>query len=145
LLQLFGSNVEKKDEKNITITLSPDMLDKKRNKEDDFGMTEMLLSMTSALDLGDEKKHLGPAQKLKEKLDIIAEIPAGGKKSKGFFTKFYIPFFKQMRADSLTQTAAYIIYGSSTEEELKNWIRENKTSIDAFYSWLQNYAWVKNE
>jgi tetratricopeptide (TPR) repeat protein len=143
-LQLIGSNVEKKDEKNITITLSPDVLDKKRNKEDDFGMTEMLLSMNVALDLGDEKKNLGPAQKLKEKLDIIAGISAGGKK-KGFFTKFYLPFFKQLSADSLAQTAAYIIYGSSAEEEIQNWIKENKTSTDAFYSWLDNYAWIKNE
>jgi hypothetical protein len=106
----------------------------------------MMLSMNVALDLGDEKKNLGTAEKLKEKLDIIAGIISESKKNKqGFFTKFYIPFFKQMRADSLTQTAAYIIYGSSSEEEIKNWIKENKTSIDRFYSWLENYAWVKEE
>jgi tetratricopeptide (TPR) repeat protein len=145
-LQLIGSNVEKKDEKNITITLSPDFMDKKKNKEDDFSMTEMMLSMNVALDLGDEKKNLGPAQKLKEKLDIIAGINIGGKKSKqGFFTKFYMPFFKQMRADSLLQTAAYIIYASSAEEEIKNWLKVNKPSTDAFYTWMENYAWIKNE
>lgn len=146
LLQLLGSNVEKKDDKNITITLSADVLDKKKNKEDDFHMTELMLSMSSALDLGTEKKDVGPAQKLKDKFGMIATISVEGKRSKqGFFTKFYVPFFKQMKADSLLETASYIVYSSSTQEEIKNWVQENKTKVDAYYTWLDSYVWVKKE
>jgi tetratricopeptide (TPR) repeat protein len=146
LLQLLGSNVEKKDEKNITITLSPDVLDKKRNKEDDFHLTELTLSLSAALDLGEKKKDLGPAQKLKDKLEVIGSISAEGKKSKqGFFTQFYVPFFKQMKADSLLETVSYILYASSTHEEIKNWIEANKTKVEAYFTWRDSYVWVKKD
>lgn len=146
LLQLLGSNVEKKDDKNITITLSADALGKKKSGPDDFHMTELMLSLSSAVDMGIEKKDVGPAQKLQDKFEVIATISAEGKKSKqGFFTKFYVPFFKQMRADSLLETVSYVVYSSSDNEQIKNWTKENKARVDAFYTWLDGYAWVKKE
>lgn len=146
LLQLLGSNVERKDEKNITIMLSPGALDKKKNVPDDFHMAELMLSMSSAVDMGIEKKNVGPAQKLMDKFEVFATIGTEGKKSKqGFFTRFYVPFFKQMNADSLLETASYIVYSSSTQEEIKNWVQENKARMDAFYTWLDSYEWVKKE
>jgi len=140
---LLGSNVEKKDEKNIVISLSPGMLDTKTQKEDDFHLTEMTLILGRALDLEESKKNLNIAEKLKAKLDVIGVID--GSTKKGFYTSFYVPFFKQMHTDSLMRTAAYIMYASLDNKEVKSWLEENKSQIEEFYKWVNKYAWIKEE
>jgi tetratricopeptide (TPR) repeat protein len=142
LASLLGSNVEKKDEKNIVITMSPDMLDTKTKKEDDFHITEVTLTLGSALDLGD-KKDLNIAEKMKGKLDVIGVIDDS--KKKGFFTSFYVPFFKQMHADSLMRTAAYIMYASADDKDVKSWLDQNKSQVEAFYTWVEKFGWKKEE
>jgi Tfp pilus assembly protein PilF len=146
LLELLGSNVEKKDDKNITISLTMDAAKPKRNKEDDFQMTELTLSMQQALFLGD-KKDLSPAQKLKETLEVIAVIDPGKKnKKKGFFTKFYVPFFNKMFADSsMLETASYIMHSSGNNVEISEWLRQNKPRVEAFYKALEEYRWIKED
>ncbi|AEW00094.1 hypothetical protein A4D02_28830 [Niastella koreensis] len=143
LSSLLGRNVEKKDEKNITISLSPDLLDTKSKKEDDFHITELTLTFGSALDLGESKKDVNIAEKMKEKLDIIGVIDES--KKKGFFTTFYVPFFKEMHRDSLMRTAAYIMNASADNKDVNNWLEQNKSHVEEFYKWVDNYAWRKEE
>jgi len=143
LSSLLGSNVEKKDEKNIVISMSPDMLDTKSKKEDDFHLTELTLTLGSALDLGESKKDLNIAEKMKEKLDVIGVID--GSKKKGFFTSFYVPFFKQMHTDSLMRTAAYIMSASADNKDVNSWLEQNKSHVEEFYIWVDKYAWTKKE
>jgi hypothetical protein len=143
LSRLLGSNVEKKDEKNITISLSPDLLDTKSKKEDDFHLTELTLTFGSALDLGESKKDLNIAERMKEKLDIIGVISES--KKRGFFTTFYVPFFKQMHTDSLMRTAAYIMSASADNKDVNSWLEQNKSTVGEFYKWVDNFAWRKEE
>lgn len=140
---LLGKNVEKKDEKNIIISLSPALLDTTTKKEDDFHITELTLTFGSALDMGEKKKDLNIAEKLKEKLDIIGVIDDS--KTKGFYTTFYVPFFKQMHTDSLMRTAAYIMYASTDNKEVQSWLEQNKSHIAEFYTWADKYAWKKED
>jgi tetratricopeptide (TPR) repeat protein len=140
---LLGSNVEKKDEKNITISLSPDLLDTKSKKEDDFHITELTLTLGRALDLDESKKDVNIAEKMKAKLDIIGVIDES--KKKGFFTSFYVPFFKQMHTDSLMRTAAYIMNASADNKDVNSWLEQNKSHVEEFYKWVDNFAWRKEE
>ncbi|MGB8190996.1 MAG: tetratricopeptide repeat protein, partial [Chitinophagaceae bacterium] len=102
LLHLLGSNVKQEDEKNVTITLSPQQLDTKERGEDDFHMTEFLLTMRAALDNSEKYKDMPAAQKLKDKLELIVTHDAelNKKNKQGFFTRYYLPFLKQMKEDN---------------------------------------------
>jgi tetratricopeptide (TPR) repeat protein len=140
---LLGSNVKKKDEKNIVISMTPDLLDTKSKKEDDFHITELTLTLGSALDLEESKKDINIAEKMKGKLDVIGVI--NDSKKKGFFTSFYVPFFKEMHNDSLMRTAAYIMHASTNDQGVRNWLDENKSQVEKFYMWLNKYAWRKED
>ena len=142
MLKLLGSNVEKKDEKNITISLSPAALDTKDRGEDDFHMAELMISMRSALDYDDKYKDLPPAQALKDKLEMLV-VGDDGKNTgkKGFFRIFYIPFLTKMKTDSLLETACHIMYTSSRDAANTQWLADNKSKVDDFTKWMAAYKW----
>jgi hypothetical protein len=145
LLQLLGSNVKQEDEKNVTITLSPQQLDTKERGEDDFHRTEFLLTMQSALDHSEKYKDMPAALKLKEKLELIVTHDAelNKKNKQGFFTRYYLPFLKQMKENNVMETACYIMYTSSDDAATAKWLEENKTKVEEFYKWLEAYKWIK--
>lgn len=144
LMKLLSSNVQQKDEKNITINLSPDLFDTKKQGEDDFHIAEMTISLKAANDFDDKRKDLNTAQKLKGKLETLAVIDAGKKKSKkGFFSRLYVPFFNQMHKDNYLETASYIICSSDGEESVNKWIKENQDKVNDFYKWFKNVEWAK--
>ena len=143
LLNLFGSNVQQKDEKNISITLSPSALpSKKKNGADDFSIQEMTITFQSALDYDEKYKNQNVAEKLKRKLEVFVDA-SGDKNSKGFFTSTYIPFFKQLSADSLLETAAYYMYASSDDEKVRSWLQNNPDKVTSLTGWLKGYKWSK--
>lgn len=145
MLQLLGSNVEKTGDKNVTITLTPQALDTKEKGEDDFHLTEFMLTMDAALDHDEKRKDLDAAQRLKGKLELIVTHDAELKRKnrKGFFTTFYLPFLQEMKNKDLLETAAYIMYSSSDDEAVRTWLQANQAKMDAFYEWMKDYKWVK--
>lgn len=144
MLQLLGSNVKRTDEKNITVSLSPAVLDSKNGGEDNFHLAELMISMRSALDYDDKYKDLPIAQGLEDKLEMLIPADATKKnKGRGFFTNFYIPFLEAMKTDSLLGTACHIIYTSSADMANKKWLEDNKGKVDAFAKWMSLYAWNK--
>jgi hypothetical protein len=70
LLGILKANVEKKDEKNITINISPEAVNGKERGEDDFRQVEMMISFSTAADLG--KDSLSAMKKLEDKLGYFA-------------------------------------------------------------------------
>ncbi len=145
LLQLLSSNVEKKDDKNINITLSPGALEDKKGAEDDFHLIELMVSMSGALDYDEKNKDKSPAQRLEDKLEFLATADGVVKsKKKGFFTNFYIPFFAAMKAGNYLETASNIMYSSSGDEANRKWLDENQNKVQAFNKWLEGYKWTLN-
>jgi len=144
VLQILKSGVQKKDDKNISITLAPEALDTKRGGEDNFHSAELMIAMASALDYDDKHKDLPTALKIKDKLEML--VSAAGidaNKKSGFFTGFYIPFFKAMKAGNFLETASYILHSSSGDAVTKKWLEENKAKVDEFNEWMSNYSWPK--
>jgi tetratricopeptide (TPR) repeat protein len=138
LLKVLGSNVEQKDSKTVNISLSPDAL--KESGEDDFHLTELTLTLQTSLDYSEEYKDLRPEQKLMNKLSLLAGISSS---KKGFFTKFYVPFFAEMKEEDFLETASYIIYASNEEAGNKKWIDDNMGKVKEFYQWMNDYKWNK--
>lgn len=141
LLQLLGSNVEKKDEKNISITLSPDAMKDKKGKEDDFHLVEMMISLNAALDYDEKFKNMPPPEKLKNKLEAFASLEGKGEK-KGFFTRFYVPLLADMEKNDRLLTACYIMYTTAADGTAKKWLNDNKSKVDDLYKWLNAYRWT---
>lgn len=128
-LLMFG--VTKTGEKSTSITLS-DLGGTK--KEDDFHLAEMAMSMDAALDQGDEHKGLTDIQKLKSKYVLMTSALKDNKD--GFFTDFYLPMFRSMKADGHLETAVRIIVISDKEEDNLVWFREHENVSDKFYTWF---------
>jgi tetratricopeptide (TPR) repeat protein len=73
VLQILKSGVQKKDDKNISITLAPEALDTKRGGEDNFHSAELMIAMASALDYDEKHKDLPTALKIKDKFDMLLD------------------------------------------------------------------------
>lgn len=144
LLNLAGSNVEKKDAKNITISLPSKLVDSTVKMEDDFRSTELAMSMLAALDLSKKDKK-NVAEKLSEKLSmIIGTIVERQKENNqsGFYTSFYVPFLKSLKEQGYLETAGYIMCTSSDEKDVKKWLSKNTGKVDELYSYMRDYKWT---
>jgi Tfp pilus assembly protein PilF len=140
LLQLLGGNVQQKDDKVINITM--DMSNMNDKTPDNFRSVEMLMSLTAASDYTEENKDKDVAQKLKRKLSIFPSASSGDKaKRKTFFHDYYLPFLEDMKTDNVLETACYIIYSSSEDTAVQQWLTANKNKVEAFYKWFGEYRW----
>jgi tetratricopeptide (TPR) repeat protein len=145
LLNLAGSNVEKKDAKNISISLPSELVDSTIKMEDDFRSAELAMSMMAALDLSKKDKK-NVAEKLSEKLSMIVGLITERQKENnqpGFYSSFYVPFLKSLKEGGYFETAGYIMCTASEEKDVKKWISKNKGKIDELYSYMRGYKWTE--
>jgi hypothetical protein len=144
-LNLAGSNVEKKDAKNISISLPSELVDSTIKMEDDFRSAELAMSMMAALDLSKKDKK-NVAEKLSEKLSMIVGLITERQKENnqpGFYSSFYVPFLKSLKEGGYFETAGYIMCTASEEKDVKKWISKNKGKIDELYSYMRGYKWTE--
>jgi tetratricopeptide (TPR) repeat protein len=139
---LLASNVARGDGKNVTITLSPSLLETKQKGPDDFHMQEFMISLRSAMDSDEKFKDLDAAQKLQGKLEIFCTKEVQNQ-SRGFFTQKYIPLLAALQKDSLMETATHLMYSSSNDKKIIQWLDDNKEKVNSLNSWLKAYAWNK--
>lgn len=142
---IMGANV-KKDGNNISIMLSPDMLDTKKNKkdEDNFRTQELIFTFSTALDNSKEADSIAhtPAEKFDMKLQLlINSLKEGAKDGKGFYWKHYVPFFIALKENSKTAIFSRLVYLSSGDEENSKWLEEHEQEVSDFYDWLKAYKW----
>ena len=89
------------------------------------------------------EKNLSAAEKLKSKLELFGNAELTKADAAGFFTEFYIPFFKQLNKDKQLLTACYIINATSDDPKTKKWLDKNKQTVKEFYDWLKDYKWTE--
>jgi len=141
LLQLLKGKVEKTGEKAITINISPDLLSdvnkKGKPKPNDFSSTELILSMSAALDYDDKYKNNKAVEKFIRKMETIcSSLGETGKNSSGFYWEQYVPFLVEMKKNNLVETFAYIAFASTETEDVANWLKAHSSETDHFYEWL---------
>lgn len=134
LQEIFGSNVQQKDEKNITISVSPDMLDTKEKGEDDFHQTAFMLTMAGALDHSEVSKVITPAQLMEKKLEILAEIKVS---KKGFFSNFYVTLLSDLQSAKLLETASHVILLSDKADADQQWLQDHQDKAEEYTKWME--------
>lgn len=139
--KILSANVTRQDEKNTTITLSmPDT--KAKRKDNDFSAVEMAMSLSSALNGTDKYKDETPVQQLLRNLEMVfSSLSVGLKDGKGFFWKFYAPFFVQLNKENRQEVLAHLVYATSGNVLNEVWMQDNQKAIAEFNDWVMAYEW----
>ena len=134
-LALLNAAVQKKDEKNITITIDPNA----RKEEGDFGVLEMSLAMAAAVAQSPDKKPSseaeGVAGQITTTLDMITEI-GNQQDAQQYIWQNVIPFFSAMHERKLTEPFAYVAISSLDLPGTKEWITQNQAEVERLIKWL---------
>ena len=140
---LVTKGVQQKDSGNVSISIDAALLDdKKKKRENDFSNTELIFSLTSAMDNSEPFKNENDAERLKRKLDfLVSSMNEGKRKGRGFFWDFYVPFFTEMKSKEFLGTACYVVHAGAGKEEIKQWIKDNEDKVTDFYAWVKAYSW----
>lgn len=131
----LGLGVEKKDDKNINITIALPS-----SKEDDFGPAEMMLSLLAA------SKHTEKNEN-KTEMEMFVETNKGlfsvlgelkEKKHKGLWWDLYVTQFYDLVKSGHQEAFSYYISQSTNAEPVNKWIAENKEKMQQLMDWIKN-------
>lgn len=150
LKELLMQGVKKTGENAISVNIDPKDLDaddkSEKRKENNFNSTNMILSMTSALDFDDKNKDKTEVENFIRKMETIcASLSETRKTNYGFYWEYFAPYFVELKKNNLLEPFAYIVFASSDDEYIKNWIKNDKTELDKFYNWSKEYKWTNNK
>ncbi|MEQ8881573.1 MAG: tetratricopeptide repeat protein [Cyclobacteriaceae bacterium] len=129
--QLTGS--AERDGNNINI-----LVPASKNKKEDFSAAALMLSMFGAMNLSDENKDQTPEEQFvtntKSFFTILGELK--GKKKRGLWWKFYVPFFYDLARTDHLETYCYYISQSSNQNAI-TWLDSHIDRIEALDQWLR--------
>lgn len=149
LKEMLGAGVEKTGKKSVTISLDPNLLadttkDGKPN-ENSFAITDMILTMSSALDYDKKNKKKSEVELFKEKFETLcSSVEEQQANNHGFYWSYYVPYYIEMKKQGLVEPFAYIVYATSGEKEVEKWLNDHEKEVRKFYTWAANYDWGKN-
>lgn len=140
---IMGAHVTKKDSENITISVSPDMLEVDKNKQkENFSSAELLLSLNSALDYDSINVNKTGVEKFIRKFTTLCGYLQETKNDHdGFYWNYYVPYFSEMNDKKLITTFAYIAFTSSKDIDVTFWLDAHKTEVAEFYKWSGEFKW----
>ena len=143
--EIMYGNIKKSDNgSGTTITINSGLLDKKnKKKENDFSAAEMMMGLMVVSTNDKQLDKADDAEKLSLQLQlIINSISVGVKDGKGFYWKFYVPFFIAVKQKEYMSTFAHIVLANKNDGAINKWLADNKDKVDDFYFWLRNYKWI---
>lgn len=148
LEKISKANVEQTGKNSISINLNSRMLDdtatNRKEKENNFRTTELILSMTSALDFDKKNSKKTDVEQFIRKFETVcSSIEETKKDNYGFYWDYYVPYFIEMNKKKLLEPFAYIAFATSDKENISKWLKSHQTEIDKFYEWSKNYNWDK--
>jgi len=144
--KIMGAYVTKNDDKNITINVSPDMLDVNKKKEkNNFSGAELLLAISSAADNDSTSANKTDVEKFIRKFTSLCQyLKEAEKDNYGFYWDYYVPYFTEMDDKGLTEVFAYIAFASSEDPTVKVWLDSHKADVTGFYKWSDEFRWRIN-
>ena len=145
--KIMKSNIKASGDKDVTINISPDMLDteNKKQKLNNFSSVEFMLAMTSAVDYDSSMSDKPEVQKFLAKFNgVCSSLKSSEKNNYGFYWDYYVPYYIEMKDKDLTETFAYIVFSSSGDPGVTSWLDLHKTEVDNFYKWSEKFAWKIN-
>ncbi len=143
--ELVFSNVENTGGYSISISLPSESLEElgsEGKSESDFRSIELMLSMQSALDLGENQKEIAVVEQFERKLNAMFTVLGESKKgNSGFYWEFLAPYFIALTNKKFDKVLAYLVFSNQNDEQVEFWIKENKNKIRSFYEWSAGYNW----
>jgi len=149
--QLLGQGVEKTGENSVTINMSTELLKQvngRKNKPDNFGQADMLLTMAAALDHDEKNKDKTPTARLTEKLGSLCRSLAEQQPAsrQGFAWEYYAPFFITLEKAGYVPTLAYLIQSSRTDQaDVQQWLQQHPSEVKELQEWAAAYVWPKGK
>ena len=143
--ELMFSNIEKTGDHSISITLPSQSLEEMGSAEKteySFRSIELILSMQSALDLGENQSELTHVDRFEKKLNSMFESLDESKKgNSGFYWEFLAPYFIELGKNNYENVLAHLVFFNHKDDNVSGWLLENESSVRSFYEWSSNYKW----
>jgi len=146
LQKIMKGNVKETGDKSVTINIDPNVLDdtekKGKQKENNFGATDLILSMDAAMDL--DKKNIGKKeveQFYRKFQTVCGSLKETRNNNYGFFWDYYVPYFTEMKDRNFVETFSYIVFASSNDPAIAQWLKNNKARVDKFFEWSEAFEW----
>lgn len=145
LQNLLMQGVTKTGENSINITIDSETLansSKKKKRDNDFGSTELILSLAASQDFAADQENQTEVQKFIRKFEVLcASLQENKKDNSGFYWDFIVPYFVEMNNKNFVEQFAYIVFVESSSEDVSQWHKMNQRKLDEFYDWSQKYDW----
>ncbi len=114
----------------------------KKKEENNFGTTEFLLSMSSALDFDEKNKDKTKRELFVDKMETMCSSLSETKKdNSGFYWDYYVPYFVALKEKKHLEVLSYLVYAPSGEKEIMDWLKSNKEELEEFYKWSAEFEW----
>ncbi len=145
LQRMMKGNVQKTSNKEINLSINAEALADSQSNPESFGMTELILDLSSAIEHDSKFSHLSDLEHFINKFEKICSSLAENysKTHKSFFWTHYAPYFIEMKQKKQIKNFAYIIHASSKDTEAMKWLKKNDKKIRTFYDWHNNFKWSK--
>lgn len=148
--KLMSANVTETGKKTVTINISPEMFGDTTKagtqKENCFNSTDLILSMSAALDYDKKNKKKSEIEQFIRKFETIcSSLKETRKDNFGIYWDYYAPYFIEMKEKNFVETFAYIAFASSDDPKVEKWLKANKNAISKFYDWSNNFSWESGE
>ena len=144
--KIMSEHVSKKGANNVTVNVSPELLDTNKKKEkNNFSGAELILAVSSSLDYDSSNVNKTDVEKFIRKISILCKyLQETEKDNYGFYWDYYVPYFTEMNDKGLTEVFAYIAFASSEDPTVKVWLESHKTDVTGFYKWSDGFQWRIN-
>jgi Tfp pilus assembly protein PilF len=146
LQKIMKGNVVVTGKNSVTIEISPDNLIKNgKQKANDFSSTELLLGMSSALAFDSINRDKSEVEQFISEFGTVCNsLKETEKDNYGFYWDYYVPYFTDMNDKGLIKTFTYIIFSSSENSDITDWIKSHSKEIDDFNKWSDGFSWRIN-
>jgi len=126
--------LEKTGNKSINININSNMLGdvsaKGKQKENNFSVTDMILSMETAMDFDEKNNNKTEVEQFIRKFNTIcSSLKESKKENHGFFWDYYVPYFIEMKDKKLVEAFSYVAFASSTDPDVSKVVRIKQKKI----------------
>jgi tetratricopeptide (TPR) repeat protein len=147
--KMMAGDVQKTGRNAITINLDPSALPDTtaagKAKENNFAMTQMIMTMDAALDFDKKFKKLTPVEQFARHMGTVcASLQESRKDNSGFYWSYYAPYFIEMREKGLLETFSYLAFASSDDAKVNKWLEAHTAELTTFYDWSKGFKWQKS-
>lgn len=133
MLRLLNAGVDRKDEKNVTITIDSEA----RKEEGDYATLEMMLAIAGAAATLPEKASLTDFERTRQQvastLKMLVEIAPSGR---DHTARVNVPFFAKLHEQKMLDTVAGLAISSLDLPGTAAWEEANAAAIQSYATWI---------